>query len=420
MLRRSIFFLALLLLLPLEGWGEGGVLKLRFQYPKGDAAEGVVWIEDTPSMQLLLDSLALERFRVDSLRIEGWASPESSLKFNRALSHRRAENVRERITRHLVSLPEQVRVLGSGENWEPVKEYLKNTTDRTVLAWRDTMLHIIAVNPDVDRREWIVRQLDGGRPWSLVQEACYDHCRFVEVTVWYDEQVRLAPEPEPEPEPVVAPEPEPAVQPAPADTVMPVPYVAPVPVEAPLAKDWRWAIRTNLLIPAMNVGVGYTAGPKGRLTLGADWFYPWIWPAKSNRWCFEILALGLEARWTFRDGTDPLVRGTGPSVGVGVMAGYFDYEREYKGIQGEYIAPCIDFRWTFPINKKRWRLGVGVGAGYLHARTRDYVVYYEGGDLYRTGEYTNYINYFGPMRADVTLSIPIWHKSRVKEGRDAR
>lgn len=420
MCRFAKIFVISLLLVPCLAWADKAVLTLRFQYPRGEAAEGVVWVEDAPSMRIL-DSLALERFRVDSVRIEGWASPESSAKFNRELSQRRANNVLSLIEKHLPASLGRIRVLGSGENWEPVKEYLRNTTDKTVLPWRDTMLHIIAVNPDLDRREWIVRQLGGGRPWEVVKAAAYDKCRLVEVTVWYDEQERIAPEPEPQ----LEPEPEPEVQPEPEVEVVPVIDTVPltpivVPVEVPLAKDWRWAFRTNLLIPAMNVGIGYTAGPKGRFTIGADWFYPWIWPAPKNRWCFEILALGLEARWTFRDGTDPYVRGTGPSIGVGVMAGYFDFEREYKGIQGEYIAPCLDFRWTFPINKKRWRLGVGVGAGYLHAITRDYVVYYEGGDLYRKGEYTNRINYFGPMRADVTLSIPIWHKVRVKEGRDAR
>lgn len=180
------------------------------------------------------------------------------------------------------------------------------------------------------------------------------------------------------------------------------------------AQDWRWAARSNLLVPGLNAGIGVTTGAKGRFSVGADIYYPWLWPFRDNRWCFELLAGGLEARWTFRDGTDPFRRGTGPSVGVSAMAGYYDFERAYKGLQGEFWSVGIDFRWTFPINRNRWRLGVGVGAGYLYSQSRDYVVYTPGGDLFRTGQWTNYLNFYGPVRADVTLTIPIWHDT--KEG----
>ena len=181
------------------------------------------------------------------------------------------------------------------------------------------------------------------------------------------------------------------------------------------SRDWRWSLRSNGLLPLTNVGAGYTFGPKGRFSLGVDWYYPWIWPPRSGRWCFELLAAGAEARWTFRDGTDPYRRGTGFSIGLGGMTGYFDMGRNYMGFQGEAIAAILDARWTFPINKGRWRLGVGVGGGYLYARIRDYEVKERYGDLYRTGEWTRRINYWGPLRADVTLQIPIWHDVKREE-----
>lgn len=175
------------------------------------------------------------------------------------------------------------------------------------------------------------------------------------------------------------------------------------------SRTWNWEVHSNTLLPLLNVGGGVTMGPKGRFSLAADWYYPWIWPPRSNRWCAELLAGGVTARWTFRDGTDPYRRGTGFSLGLGPMAGYFDFQRNWRGIQGEAIAAVLDARWTFPINRGRWRLAVGAGAGYMRVRLREYEVYERGGDLFRTGEYSRRVNYWGPLRADVTLIIPFWH-----------
>lgn len=173
---------------------------------------------------------------------------------------------------------------------------------------------------------------------------------------------------------------------------------------------YHWEARTNLLVPLLNVGVGYTPAGNGHFSLGADLYYPWFGYPESAEWCFELMAGCLEARWTFRDGTDPRRRGTGPSLGVSAIAGYFDLGRHFRGQQGEFVAPSLDFRWTWAVNKNRWRLGVGISAGYLHAWTRDYVVYSNGGDPYRTGEWSNRLDYWGPLKADVTLTIPFWKK----------
>ena len=173
---------------------------------------------------------------------------------------------------------------------------------------------------------------------------------------------------------------------------------------------YRWEAHTNLLVPALNVGVGLTPAMDGHFSLGADLYYPWFGYARSGEWCAELMAACLQARWTFRDGTDPRRRGTGPSLGVSAIAGHFDLGRDFRGKQGEFVAASLDFRWTWAVNKGRWRLGAGVSAGYLHALNRDYVVYTNGGDPYRTGEWSNRFDYWGPLKADVTLTIPFWTK----------
>ena len=49
--------------------------------------------------------------------------------------------------------------------------------------------------------------------------------------------------------------------------------------------------RTNLLVPGLNFGVEI---PVGRhFSIGADYWYPW-WLAKSNKYCGEMLGIGLQ------------------------------------------------------------------------------------------------------------------------------
>lgn len=405
----KIALLLALLVLPFGAGAQQRVLKLRYDYPFSSAEDPRLSAGGGEVLRQL-DSLVPPRYAIDSVAIAGWASPESGVAFNDGLSLRRAALVRERLSSHSVLASVPVSVRGGGENWAPIVEWLGRCEDRTVAPWRDTMLHIIRVNSEPDRREWILRQLGGGQPWERVKAEAYPLSRFVEVEIWYTE-FPVEEEEAPQPVfvgPVVVEEPpvEPVVE------VVPVPEPVTV-LETVVVRDWRWELHTNLLVPALNIGAGVTLGEKRRFSLAADWYFPWLWPSKKNRWCFEVLALGLEGRWWFRDGSDPLRRGTGPSIGLGVMAGYFDLERRYKGIQGEFLAPSLDFRWTFPINHRRWRLGIGVGAGYFRSRTRNYTVYSEYGDLYRDGEWSNIINYAGPVRADVTLTIPIWHDTRV-------
>ena len=47
------------------------------------------------------------------------------------------------------------------------------------------------------------------------------------------------------------------------------------------------AIRSNLLLPALNVGAELPVG--NRSSFAVDHYYPWAWPDKSNKDCFELL-----------------------------------------------------------------------------------------------------------------------------------
>lgn len=179
-----------------------------------------------------------------------------------------------------------------------------------------------------------------------------------------------------------------------------------------------FALRSNLLLPLLNVGIEYPLSP--HFSLEADWYYPWIWQQKSNKNCIELLCLTAGARWWMRKPRDDSWRErtdlTGPSIGLVAMAGYFDFERNYKGRQGEYAGVSIDFTWGTKLGRSPLRMEFTIGAGYVYVRSRKYHVETDGGLLFKDNhlEYVN--NWIGPTRAAVSLVIPISRKVKTYIG----
>ena len=181
---------------------------------------------------------------------------------------------------------------------------------------------------------------------------------------------------------------------------------APEAPASPAGRDWRWQLRTNTLLPLLNAGVGVTTGPKGRFTIGADVYYPWLRLVENDSWCVEALAASVEAGWTFRDGTDPARRGTGLGVQIGAAAGYYDLGVRYKGVQGEGAAAWVGASWTWAVARGRLRLGIHAAGGVLLTQYRVYEVY--EGAAWREGDFSHNMVYYGPLKAELRLGIPLW------------
>ncbi|MBQ6954177.1 MAG: DUF3575 domain-containing protein, partial [Bacteroidales bacterium] len=218
-------------------------------------------------------------------------------------------------------------------------------------------------------------------------------------------------EPETVAEPEVKEEPEPVIEPVP---VVAAPFAAPA--QAPADKSYLFSLRTNLLLPALNVGIEVPLG--SHWSVGADWYYPWLWRPKHAQgvdysgWCVEALGLNLEGRYWFRSHkvNGQRTAPTGHSVGLYAMAGYYDFERNYKGLQGEYATVGVDYLYAIPVFKKKLRLELSLGVGYFYSLARNYEVYSQGGKGYKVKDMAKSIQYFGPTKATVSLVIPIYGK----------
>lgn len=177
------------------------------------------------------------------------------------------------------------------------------------------------------------------------------------------------------------------------------------------------APHTNLLLPLVNAGIEV---PLSRtLSLDATMYFPWIGHDRENTWCFEAMAATLELRWWIAPRTfDGLVGNTlaGHSLALGAFGGHADFERNRHGFQAEAYGCYLDYTFSMPVSE-RLLLSFSFSAGYARVPWRDYDVYEGSRKLVRHRPVLEHVeNYIGPLKAAVTLSIPITVKPR--EGRN--
>lgn len=174
-------------------------------------------------------------------------------------------------------------------------------------------------------------------------------------------------------------------------------------------RKWPLALRTNLLLPALNVGVEVPLG--NRWSVAADWYYPWIFRNPDHKNCFQALALGLEGRiWLGSKHSGGIqnrpYRLTGHSIGLFAMGGLYDVEWQYKGYQGEFATIGIDYLYALRL-KNDFRLEFSIGFGQFYSEARPYEVLTPGGYGYREKDAIRAIPFYGPVKGTASLVIPI-------------
>lgn len=334
--------------------------------------------------------------RIDSITIYAWASPEGGYSRNLWLSKERAKTAKRFL---LANSPDSLK-LNSGrikisplaENWEGleqivVERYQRHDKEKVLKIIRDKSI-------GDETRKWRLQQLDKGYTWTYLKRRYMPELRTATwVCVWAEVITPLA-----------------ELSPA-KDTLRPalqsLPQL-PFPKVEPEKEKTIYALRTNLLVPGLNVGAEMSLGTNW--SVAADYYYPWFWPKKDNKNCFELLGWSVEGRYWFgrnRSSKDLL---RGHSVGLYATAGYYDFERNFKGQQGEFIGTGLDYTYSMGIGReKKVNLAFTLAVGYLHSWGTNYTVPVEYGELYPE-DGTVLFDYFGPTKAAVSIVIPICHK----------
>lgn len=234
----------------------------------------------------LLDSIltSTNSKYIDTLTIVAYASPEGQPDYNKRLSERRAETIKEYIISNYKDItPERIVTQARGENWEGLRNFVINDT---ALPSRNEVLSIIDSPLSSPQKQSQLTKLNAGATYyRYILPNYYRYLRNgASILIAYSPDIPK----EPEPEPVVIPEPEP--EPIPEMIIPPEPEPKPI-IRYPLA------LRTNLLFDAMgapNLGIEVPIGK--HVSLIGDFAYAY-WRSSKHRYALQTLEGGVEVRY---------------------------------------------------------------------------------------------------------------------------
>lgn len=342
----------------------------------------------------------------------GYASPDGTSSFNSSLSRQRTDN----LTRWLIDVcgasPMVVKEEARGIDWQGLECIL----DTLPTEWATEALEIVRTVPanatnhnglTVDERKNRLMALHGGKPYKYMLEHVFPALRRSQAeVVCIIERTHESPI-ETEQEEITPSSNEGAVA-----QESQVAYPAQDVAEAVSKIKYPvFALRTNLLMPLLNVGAEVPIG--NRWSIGADYYYPWIWPSKSNKNCFELTIISAEARYWFgkRDHDNRL---RGHSMAAYGAWGYYDFEHNYHGHQGDGWSAGIDYVFAKSIAKGRLHLEFQIAIGGAWTKSQPYDVYTRGGQLIREKNHKKNFNYFGPTKVGISLVWPIFRSVKPK------
>lgn len=333
--------------------------------------------------------------RIDSITIYSWASPEGAYHHNVWLAKERAKTAKNFLLSYspdsLKLNSDKIKISPLAENWVGLTRLVEQNYHRHDRAKVLKILHDKSISDET--RKWRLKQLDGGIAWRVLFYRYMPQLRSATwICVWAE---------------VMDPLPEVAQMSAKAvaeEKPLPKPCVEELPQQQ--AAVPFMALRTNLLVPALNAGIEIPIG--NRWSMSADYYFPWIWPKDDNKNCFEFLGWSLEGRYWFGKNRKPQDRLRGHSLGAYAAGGYYDFEYDYEGLQGEFVSAGLDYTYAVGLGrKKKVNLEFTLALGYIRSWNKTYSATSLG--LF-PDEGQMVWEYFGPTKAAISLVVPICRK----------
>ena len=127
----------------------------------------------------------------DSVLVEAYASPEGTISGNNALTQRRVDAVKDKLSRELGIPASQITVRAMGEDWRGLRDNVAATYQGKD---RDDVLRILDSSLSEEVKKSALRRLDGGRTWQHLLDNEMKTLRRVTVRRFSDnEEVRWSP-----------------------------------------------------------------------------------------------------------------------------------------------------------------------------------------------------------------------------------
>ena len=376
------------------------------------------------------DIRADKKYRISSFEVYSNASPEGYHGHNIQLSQNRAVALINYIEQYISLADISVNIHSVGSDWQGLRRLVAESNMEykdEVLAIIDSESKIVQVDGihgrDADSRLLALKELHDGVPYNYISTFFFPVLRSADVKLLckFEREV-------PDTVPALTDAEEPIAEPIdtlPVDEIVEDVEWDKLPLYRIMMSDREkyfkrykliLALRSNLLLPAMNIGFEVPLG--NRWSVGVDHYYPWLWrywPTHSNKYCYELMFETLEFRYWFGDGhrrgeANFKNRLLGHSISIFGAGGYYDFEKNWMGYQGELWAGGIDYLYAKPIWKGKMHLEFELGVGFLYSSAREYDVFEDGGLLFRRKGVTKKTNYIGPLRASISIVVPIYRR----------
>lgn len=424
--------------------------KIYFQFDK--SAVNSAYMSNAQSLSSL-DSLvaAVGLESVESVKVVSYSSPEGNYAYNLALSKKRTDAVYNMLVASYPSLAGKIELDHQGEAWQDLRSSVVADANFTEDV-RSKILAIIDSDRDPASKEAALKALP---QYKRLYSSYFRKFRYAEIRLRIanleeivapvveeiDPQVQETVIPEPVipviSDDVVVEEPEMIIPQA--DTLVvedivaehievPAPVEEPVVVEEPVKSTPLFALGANLLHTSASAVVGFHAVPLSvgyEVPIGQHWSVqsnyiitlPWqAW--NNNADAAELMHWDLSARWypggsfkrpfTQKENRRVL---DGWYAYAGVGMGYYDFERNGRGYQGEELLGSVGIGYNLTLNK-HWSLDFGLGVGPMYSRYRYYIG--RSNNEHLMFQYSGSFTYFGITDARISLTYLLYHNRKIK------
>lgn len=340
------------------------------------------------SIRAKIDSLGLDK--IDSVVIVSQSSPEGAFVHNQKLSARRAATMRAYMEKNYPELNTRLRVNPDGESWGQLRKYLEQDT----LCKKSSIERVLRIIDDnsisIHTKKW---RMERDPLYRYMLKTYYPRIRNSMILMLFSRY---------EPEELLLSS-HIALKPAAVATPT-IEHIEPIAIQS---KDTlTFALKTNMLYDlatALNVEAEVPIG--NHFSVAAEYVFPW-WE-KGNKYCFQMLELGVEARYWFRDNFWKADKLRGHFVGLYGMSSMFDFQHDYDlCYQGEYWSVGATYGYSLPISR-RLKMEFSLSVGYLSAAYRHYFPASDYSELWIDRAESGRVNYFGPTKAKISLVVPI-------------
>lgn len=352
-------------------------------------------------------------YRLKSMTVIGGASPEGSVEINERLSHGRAENIFEYITKR-EQVPDSVTTfVFLGRDWNGLKNLVYSDT---IVPYRSEVIEVIEKtlkngpeNPSVsDEGLRKLRALHKGLPYRYLYSHHFPELRTSKLFVKFARNQSV--EPDIKKDTVVGIEENALPN---KDNINSPWYgednynTTDTIADEEHCKPFYMSLKTNLLYDALllpSAGAEFYLGKNW--SVGINWTYGW-WSKDRRHDYWRAYGGDINVRRWFGKKADekPL---TGHHLGLYFGVITYDFEFGGKGYMGGLphrtlwdrcnYTGGIEYGYSLPIGR-RLNLDFTLGIGYLGGK---YIVYRPEGNKY-IWQKTMRMNWFGPTKAEVSL-----------------